>query len=399
MRLFVYICVFCFSIILPAQATSPMSAGPITVTDLLGRSITLDQPAKRVLLGEGRFLMALSLVVPDNPVARLAGMLDEFKRLDPAGYDRYRQAFPALEDIPSFGQTTAESASIEKAIALNPDVAILGLTGHGPHARSEVMLRQLEAAGIPIVFIDFREDPLGNTPKSLRLLGQVLGAPEKAEAFAQHHEKASRKVMDRIAAANPPRPKVLIEALVGISAECCFTMANGRLATLAEAAGAHNIAQGLLPGATGVVSLEQILTTPPEIYIGSAIGSAADASATNAHDFKGRIVLGAGTSAEIARRSLKASLDRMGLRDLAPVQQGKAYGLWHHFYSAPLNAYALQVMAKWFHPTLFADLDPEALLAEMFAMMGPVDLSGLYAIGLEETAARVPYKNPKEVQP
>ena len=35
------------------------------------------------------------------------------------------------------------------------------------------------------------------------------------------------------------------------------------------------------------------------------------------------------------------------------------HAAWHQFYGNPYDFVAIQQFAKWFHPDLFADLDPE----------------------------------------
>jgi iron complex transport system substrate-binding protein len=85
----------------------------------------------------------------------------------------------------------------------------------------------------------------------------------------------------------------------------------------------------------------------------------------------------------MARTSLARALARPGLETLPAARDGRAYGIWHHFYNSPLNVYAVQVLAKWFHPNAFDDLDPDATLREMFERFQPVPLDGVYAIGMK----------------
>ena len=362
--------------------TMTFAARAMEITDITGRTVTLDGPAKKVLLGEGRFLVPLSLLMPEDPVSPVAGMMNEFQRFDPMTYERYLAAFPALAEVPVFGATTEASVSVEKALMLAPDVAIFGTGGHGPSEQSQVLLSALEAAGIPVVFIDFRNAPLADTADSMRILGKVIGREDKAEAFAQAYEADIAKVTDAIAAASPQRPSVLLEARVGLGDACCFSIAKGMFADMIEAAGGDNIASDLLPGVAGTVNLEYVLANQPDIYIGTAIGALAGDMAS-----PGRIVLGPGVSEEEARDSLVEALDRPGVSSFNAVNNGHAYGIWHHFYNSPFNAYAFQEMAVWLHPELFADLDPQATLDRLLSEVGPVDLSGTYAIGVPAETA------------
>ena len=88
-------------------------------------------------------------------------------------------------------------------------------------------------------------------------------------------------------------------------------------------------------------------------------------------------------SAELARQSLQRSLQRPQIRNLQAVQQGRAFAIWHHFYNSPFNVAAVQAMAKWLHPTLFADLDPRQTLQEMHRRFQPFDVQGEYWTGGE----------------
>lgn len=354
----------------------PHAASAFEIVDMAGRTITMERPASKVLLGEGRFLVAISLLEPKDPASRVAGLLNEFARFDPSGFGQYVKAFPEIQSLPTFGQTSEASVSLEKAIMLQPDAAVFGLSGHGPKAKSAKIIRTLENAGIPVVFIDFRNDPLGNTAKSMRILGRLLGKEAEAQRFAAFYEQEKARVTERLSGAAIKKPRVLMELHVGLRDQCCFSMAKGSLADLMATAGGVSIATEKLPGPVGMLSLEYVLSQEPDIFIGTAIGSRENSLGN------GQIALGTGIDAVFARKTLANSLDRPGIEGLKAVKSDRAYALWHHFYNSPLNVYALQTMAKWFHPELFADMDPEATLGTMLDWIKPVDLGGTYAVDL-----------------
>lgn len=363
-----------------ALGLTALSAHALTVTDILDREIELEGPARKVILGEGRFLAVFGVLGVANPLERVAGMLDEFRRFDPLGFERYRAAFPDIDAVPTFGHTSEQSVSVEQAIALDPDVAIFGIEGHGPGVRSERIISQLEAAGIPSIFIDFRQNPLANTARSVEIVGKVLGLDARAGEFAAFYEREVARVTDRLAEDPPAHcPTVLLELHVGLAEGCCRTVADGLFADLVAAAGGCNIARGRLPGAVGELSLEYIIATGPEVYIGSAIGAPSGSMAG-----PGRLLLGPGIDAATARESLAMALQRPGIGQLPAVRDGRAHAIWHHFYNSPLNVYALQKFARWLHPERFGDLEPEALLARLLGNFHPVELTGNYATTLEE---------------
>ncbi len=354
------------------------SASALTVVDLAGRTVKLDKPATRIILGEGRFIAAIGILDRKNPIKRIVGMLGEFKKFDPAGYAVYAKSFPEIENIPLFGLTSKSSVSVEKAIALKPEVAIFGLSGHGPSARSKPLIDKLEAAGIKTVFIDFRDNPLANTIKSIALLGKVMGRDKEAAEYIEFYKKELAKVTDVVKTIKSKKPTVFLETHVGASNECCRTIARGMISAFIEYVGGANISKKIIPGISGVVNLEYLIAQQPDIYIGTAIGTVAASKKAPT-----RIVLGADSSPEHAANSLKRAMARPGMATLTAVKNKRVYAIWHHYYNSPLNIIAIQAFAKWIHPEHFKDLDPAETLKTLHSRFQPLPATGKYLIELE----------------
>ncbi|WP_439498118.1 ABC transporter substrate-binding protein [Bosea sp. (in: a-proteobacteria)] len=346
------------------------------VVDLAGRTVTVPDRVERIIIGEGRYVPALAVLDRADPVKRVVGMMGDYEAVDPATYAKYRAAFPRIDKIARIGRASRDSFSVEQAIVLSPQVAIFGLEGHGPNARSGEVIRALEAAGVAIVFIDFRSDPLVNTPRSMALLGEVLGRESEAAEFVAAWQAALAQVTGRLERAKPAPTRVFIESRVGLDIGCCETMTRGMMGRFVTAAGGVNIADAIVPGEAGIVSLEWLLANPPEVYIGTAIGGAAS-------DAGSWLLGGPGVSRDRARGTLARSVSRVGIAELAAIRQGRAHAVWHHFYNSPFNVAAVQAFAKWLHPELFADLDPEALLADLHRRFQPFALDGAYWISLK----------------
>lgn len=352
----------------------------ITLTDVSGREVTVEVPVKHMILGEGRFLPSLGILDPENPVRWVAGMMGEFKNLDPATFAQYQAKFPQIDDIPLVGRSGEATFSVEKAITVEPDVAIFGINGgHGPGSDSHEVLRQFGAAHIPVVMIDFRSEPFENTPKSIRILGKLMGKEDQAEAFVKFYEDNLAKVTSSLEGISD-KPKVFLESRVGLHGSCCEAMGNQMIGKFVEKAGGQNIFADRIPGVISQISVEQLLVDQPDIYVATAIGGATMTAEQNV----GRITLGTYANAEMARASLAKSMERSGLPQLDAVKEGKVYSAWHHFYNTPMNVTLLQAMARWFHPEQFANLDPDATLAEFFDRFQPVALDGIYWIGLDQ---------------
>lgn len=363
------------AVLLPlASATA---ADRVEVIDLAGRRVSVPAKVERVILGEGRYVPVLAILDRDDPTKRVVGQMGDFQLLDPGTFAQYREHFPKLAEIPPVGRVSADSFSVAQAIALEPDVAIFGLEGHGPSPKAVETIAQLEAAGIAVVFIDFRRDPLKNTPRSVALLGTVLGRDAEAAAFTAFYEAELKRVTDRVASL-AVRPSVFLESRVGLTDQCCETMVNGMMGRFVDEAGGRNAAAGLVPGETGTVNVEHLLTREPDVYIGTATGALATMDKT-----PNRIVLGAGVTPELARSSLERTTRRTGIADLAAVREKRAFAVWHHFYNSPFNVAAVQAFAAWLHPQVFADIDPQVTLRTLYARFQPVPLNGTYWVGLK----------------
>ena len=356
---------------------SAAAADRAEVTDLAGRKVAVPAKVERIILGEGRYVPILAILDREDPIRRVVGQLGEFQRLDPGSYAQYLARFPRLGEIPQIGRVSADSFSVAQAIALEPDVAIFGLEGHGPSPNTAEVIAQLEAAGVTVVFVDFRRDPLKNTRRSIDVLGRVLGREAEAAEFLAFYDAELKRVTDRLATVSE-RPSVFLESRVGLNDLCCETMVNGMMGRFIDLAGGRNAAAGIVPGEVGTVNVEHLLTHEPDIYIGTATGAIATAAQT-----PNRIVLGAGVTPEMARASLEHATRRTGIGDLAAVREKRAYAVWHHFYNSPFNVAAVQAFAKWFHPAAFADLDPEATMRTLYARFQPFPLDGTYWISLK----------------
>ncbi len=353
----------------------------ISVVDVVGRTVEIEHPAEKVILGEGRFISIFSVLGIDQPISRIAGMMNEFELYDPDTYAAYQKVYPSIADIPYIGRTNAESVSLEKILLLKPDLAIFGLSGHGPSARSKHIIEKLEVANIPVAFVDFRQEPIKNTAKSVELVGRLLGEPAKAESFSRQYLQRLKNIKDRVSRI-PEReyPQVLIDLKANSKQPCCLSVGKGMFADMANFAGGRSIASDLLKGPVGQLSYEHALSANFDIYIGTAIGSiSANSEASNL------LLSGTGVDTKEARQSLARVLRARKFTELPAIKAGHAHSLWHHFYNSPLNLYAIERMAKWFHPSLFKDLDPETTLKTLLSGAAPVDLLGAYSMSIKES--------------
>ncbi|WP_206086532.1 ABC transporter substrate-binding protein [Ollibium composti] len=347
------------SLTLTTQAT------PVEITDVMGRKVTLEAPARRIVMGAGRQLPVLGLLHP-KPASLLVAWRGDFK-LDPAQYGDWAKAFPEIDAVPVIGGNAADGLPVETIVTLKPDLVVLSLydAEAAPTRRSMTLLEELH---IPVIVVDFFSHPLENSLPSLKILGRAIGAEARADAFAAFYQSHLDLVRDRLAKAKPKPPRVFMHVHAG-GMPCCPTPGHGVFNDMIELAGARNVALAHVPGLYGDVSLERLIADDPDVYV--ATGGAHLAA-------RGGLVLGPDVSRHDAEASFDKLLANPGLSQLTAVRQGRAFALWHMFNDTPAHIAMIEFLAKAFHPDLFADLDPQATIDAINRDFLPVPMTGTY---------------------
>ena len=362
--------------VLPAASAAAAAprATTITVTDVVGRSVTVTTPVQRVLLGEARQMYVIAALEPGDPFQRIVGWPADLRTADLDTYDKYRALYPEVEQIPVFGSPASASFSVEQAIVLKPDVMVLNFDAYQPAVDSG-LLDTLQKVGIPTVITDFRQYPLENTVPSTLLLGRILGREDRAQQVIDFYLKQVNEVYARLGRIADPSPLAFLYRAPGLL-ECCGTFGRSNLGLFVERAGGKNLGSDLLPGWSGTLNPEQVLVSDPEIIV--ATGS----NWTYSTQIGTYISLGYTASADQARAQLQQVVDRPGWSGLRAVQNTRVHAIWHQFYNSPYHFVALQQIAKWMYPAEFTDLDPDAAFREFHRQFLPIAYSGTFWVSL-----------------
>ncbi|MEZ2757105.1 ABC transporter substrate-binding protein [Providencia vermicola] len=332
-------------------------AAPITVTDIAGREVTVNAPVSRVMLADSRVLVALNILHPQSPLKGIIAWDDALIKKAPDLSAAYSKKFPELSKIPVFPNPYTTDFSVEKALVAQPDLLIFDI-GLKSKLTESGTLSLLEKSGLPVIFIDFRQYPLKNTMPSMALLGQVFGEPQQAEAFNQFYQQRLDLIRSKVATLDKSqRPSVFIERAAGISGEdyCCKTFGNGNFGEFVETAGGNNLgSQWFSIGMGGEINEEQLIHSNPDYYLMTA----ADWDSTRKGSAS--VPLGyTGDKAKSQARLIKL-MERPKLRSLAAYQNKQVLALYQQYYDTPFNIIAVEAIAKFLHPNLFAELDPQA---------------------------------------
>lgn len=342
------------------------------LTDLRDRPVAITPPVTKLSIDDSRFLIALSLIHPD-PVSLLAAWAGDVNRLSPEIYAAYLEKSPALASLPKT-PSSAAAFNVEAVLGAQPQVALVSLDS-GP---TDAQTAQLEQAGVRVAYIDFFQHPFENQPRSLSLLGAMIGREEQAEAYNAFRAAKLKTISERVAGlTDAQKPTVFLEAHAGNGPDCCNSVGAGNIGDYLTFVGARNIGAEVLKQPSGKLNLEFVVERDPDIYIATG----------GPHLEKtGGFVVGPKYDAETSRASLRRVAGRRGLSTLKAVREGKVHGLSHQLINSPIDIVATEVLAKWIQPELFADLDPRATLNAINKDFLAVPYRGDYWTDLVPTA-------------
>ncbi|MGP4674855.1 ABC transporter substrate-binding protein [Agrobacterium salinitolerans] len=359
------------------SAALPAFAEKVTVKDVTGRDVEVNVPVSHVILGEGRQIYFLAALDKENPFQHVVGWRDDLAKADPETYAAYLAKYPEIAKLPTFGGMKDGTFDIEQAVALKPDVILMNIDAKTATEEAGY-IEKLAKVGIPLVYVDFREKPMENTEPSMRLMGQLTGKEKIAEDFIKFRADAIAKVTDTLEKANPKKPVVFMERAGGYSDDCCMSFGNENFGKMVELAGGINMAKDIIPGTFGTVNPEQIIASNPEQIIITG-------GNWNGYVPGGNWVgVGYGADLKEAHRKLENLTKRPAFTGVQAVKDGNVHAIWHQFYNNPYQFVAIQEIAKWLHPDLFKDLNPEATFKELHARFLPLDYKPGYFVSLKD---------------
>lgn len=234
--------------LVPAHAQSPTH----TVTDSAGRRVEIPQKVSRVLAAGPPASILLYTLAPE----KMVGWVRE-----PSPAEKEFLA-PGVRDLPEYGRLTGRggTANIENVIKFKPDIIIdIGSIGGTFVSLADNVQQQ---TGIPYVLLD---GTFSKTPEMYRLLGSLLGVPERAEKLAAYADETLKGLASRIASIPASeRPRVYY----GRGSNGLETGLGGSInMEVLDYVGATNVAASAGTGGISKVSMEQVLAWNPDVIL------------------------------------------------------------------------------------------------------------------------------------
>ncbi|MCR4442867.1 MAG: iron ABC transporter substrate-binding protein [Peptococcaceae bacterium] len=228
-----------------------------TVTDMLGRQVSLAVPAERVVaIGPG----ALRLYCYVNGVNKVVGV-EQIEKDNPTGRP-YLLANPSLTNLPVIGPGGPNNApDPEKILAVKPDVIFTAYNS------DKAAVEELQAkTGVPVVALSYGKVSTFDLAvySSLKLIGKIVGQEKKAQDLVDFMEKCKQDLAKRTK--NIPdnkKPSVYVGAL-GARGTHGIESTQGKY-SLFEAINARNVVDET--GKTGslMIEKEKLLQWNPDI--------------------------------------------------------------------------------------------------------------------------------------
>ena len=307
----------------------------LTLMDSADRIVTVKKPIKRIVLTLRTNLEALRTLKVSKDM--IIGISTDIK-----GYVSYYPEF-SESDLPTVG-AEFRGIDVEKILELKPDV-VLAHGGHGPTPWPFV--QQLETAGIKVLCFKSHIPEL--YPGEIEKLGYVFDTERQAEEHLVFYEDFLNSIKDKTKdIPEEDKPKVYCELAQFGKYHICDRKCDEYLITMA---GGKNIFP-IEPW--GKVDPEAVIVRNPDIIVRVVTD---DADARDAGDI------------EKLKEARDEIMSRPELQDVTAVKKGNVFviatPIWSSFgYAGGRHFVGAGYLAKWFHPDLFEDLDPQAIHQE-----------------------------------
>jgi iron complex transport system substrate-binding protein len=307
--------------------------GTITIVDQTGAAVNVTTPVERIVSIIGtEFICALG--GQDKIVGRSMLTTDE-EALVP----------PSILDLPVVAETSF-SVNLELVLELEPDL-VLASEGLDDEIR-----KQMEDAGVAVL------EEMSMAPRRetfIQNLGLILGAEEKANEYIEYEAYYEDLVKERVETlTESEKPSVFFEWYKAWFSTGAGATYNEMIVTT----GGINIAADE-PVVNPELSPEYVAEKNPDIIIRMLTYMDGEelADYQTLHD-------------EITSRS--------ALSESNAVKEGKVYIIKNTALVAR-RPIGLLYLAKWFHPTLFEDIDPAAVHEEMIQKFFGTSIEGVFA--------------------
>ena len=316
----------------------------ITLVDSTGRIVTAEKPLNRIVVACSDSLELLRAVkLETDRVVGVASGIQSSREYD----SHYKTFFPEYQD-----KQPVDSVDTESILSLDPDIAIVWMSP--TYGATEKTIDVLNAAGVAVVcaYGGVEEDAM---LMDVERFGYLFGKREEADTFVDWYEGVTGQIEATVEIIpDEDKPTVYVEGYQN-------WYISGEDRDRVGSAGGTNI----FGETRGIVDPEEAIVQNPEIMVKTPWGC-------------GGYHMDADDTAGLAEVRGEI-MSRPELSEVSAVKDGRVYVISGYITtwgpSAGCRGFlSIAYMAKWFHPELFGDLDPEAIHQEYLTEFQGLDI-------------------------
>lgn len=312
----------------------------ITITDSSERTVEVPCPPERIVVCNSYVAEVICVLEEEDRIIGASKVVLEYPILD--------QKLKGIKDVGD-----VFNPSVEKILTLDPDIVI------GWTTQEQDITNQLQQAGIPVVLLDCSKTDV--LSRDIKVIGKILGREKRASQFIAYYEKYQEMIGTRLKGVpDEKKPQVYWEGMSDYNTAGPGSSDGNMLV----AAGGRNIA-GEVPLSSTKVSPEWVLVKNPEIVI-KCPGTA-------------KVPSGYGINADAMKKQREEIIVRSELKQIKAFKTDKVYVLSRRAVSGPQSIIGLMYVAKWLHPELFEDVNPEKIHQEMLEKFYGLEYQGAWA--------------------
>ncbi len=323
----------------------------LTISDAQLRNITLNVPVQSVAgVNVGSIEIMRAIGVDINEVVDIASSYAIANEL----------YFPELQGKES---NTYGSPNYEQIANIKPDLAILYES-----PKKDESFDKFDAIGVPVICLDCFDHR--SLESDIRILGELFHETEKADALVDWYRKKIDMVTERthgLDASEMPRVLILGYPDYTYPVLKVRTGGSGDHPMLVNAGGI-NLAENVeSPKGTVEVDPEWIMSQNPDVIIGMMLSSEGMTGYSSNE-----------TTINLMEQFRDKLLNDSAIKATKAGKDGKVFLMWGDFNSGPFHAAGTAFLAKYLHPDMFGDLDPQNILKEYFEEWQGVPYRGCY---------------------
>ena len=304
----------------------------VKITDSSGRKIKIKLPVKRVAFSHFSTGEALKILNAWDLAVTKSRNLD-------------KNIFKNLDELPLASNQGVYDLNFEKILYQKPDIF---LAIDVPMAGFDQVIKKLEP-DIPVVALNFREPQ--TIRQNIKKLGKILQKEKEARAYIAWYDKTIKQLQSGTSLIQEnKKPLVFCKTGWGDPKDIqTFTDKFPGIKERNKITGSRNAAKNLPSTGGWVQAVNPEWPASQDIDIIVVIDSIKDGYGSGIKNTK------------IIENHRKKIMELPCFTQTKAVKNKRVYMITGDFFGTPRFIIGFSYMAKWFHPEIFADLDPNLI--------------------------------------